>query len=133
MKTKLFVSLLVSLMLASAGCEKQKDAEPPELTFKEGPGYISSNSNVGPNNQVTFGVIGRKNKAALTTFIIYQAYDNFSYQQIYLYTLNSNEKETFSHDYQITTRSESGTERYKFTLTDADGNTAVREIFLKVQ
>jgi hypothetical protein len=122
----LFVSLLVC-------CKKEKEPQLPEVSFKTGTGYISANTTVGKNNQLTVGVIARKNKAALKTFTVYQAYDNFSYQQVYLYTLKASEAENFSYDYSFTTRSESGREKYKFTVTDGDGNTGLKELFLEVQ
>lgn len=117
----------------TVSCKKEKDPELPEVSFKEGMGYVSSNTTVGKSNQITIGVTAKKNKATLKTFTVYQAYDNFEYQQVYIYTLLSNEGENFSRDYQFTTRTESGREKYKFTVTDADGNTGIKEIILQVQ
>lgn len=117
----------------TVSCKKEKDPELPEVSFKEGMGYVSSNTTVGKSNQITIGVTAKKNKATLKTFTVYQAYDNFEYQQVYIYTLLSHEGENFSRDYQFTTRTESGREKYKFTVSDADGNTGIKEIILQVQ
>lgn len=131
---KVIPYLLLLLMISVTGsCKKEKDPELPEVSFKEGMGYVSSNTTVGKSNMITVGVTAKKNKATLKTFAVYQAYDNFEYQQVYLYTLMSNEGENFSRDYQFTTRTESGREKYKFTVTDADGNTGMKEIILQVQ
>ncbi|MBL7929465.1 MAG: hypothetical protein JNL47_08385 [Bacteroidia bacterium] len=131
---KIISSLLLLLMISlTVSCKKEKDPELPEVSFKEGMGYVSSNTTVGKSNQITIGVTAKKNKATLKTFTVYQAYDNFEYQQVYIYTLLSNEGENFSRDYQFTTRTESGREKYKFTVTDADGNTGIKEIILQVQ
>lgn len=131
---KIISSLLLLLMISlTVSCKKEKDPELPEVSFKEGMGYVSSNTTVGKSNQITIGVTAKKNKATLKTFTVYQAYDNFEYQQVYIYTLLSKEGENFSRDYQFTTRTESGREKYKFTVTDADGNTGIKEIILQVQ
>lgn len=133
MKKSISSLLLILLLAATVSCKKEKDPELPEVSFKEGMGYVSSNTTVGKSNQITVGVTARKNKATLKTFTVYQAYDNFEYQQVYIYTLMSNEGENFSRDYQFTTRTESGREKYKFTVTDAEGNTGIKEIILQVQ
>lgn len=125
--------LMFLLTITTTSCKKEKDPELPEVSFKEGMGYVSSNTTVGKSNQITIGVTSRKNKATLKTFTVYQAYDNFEYQQDYIYTLMNNEGENFSRDYQFTTRTESGREKYKFTVTDSEGNTGVKEIILQVQ
>lgn len=131
---KIISSLLLLLMISlTVSCKKEKDPELPEVSFKEGMGYVSSNTTVGKSNQITIGVTAKKNKATLKTFTVYQAYDNFEYQQVYIYTLLSHEGENFSRDYQFTTRTESGREKYKFTVSDADGNTGIKEIILQVQ
>jgi hypothetical protein len=127
------VLLYLFIITVTASCKKEKDPELPEVSFKSGMGYVSESTTVGKSNQLTIGVTARKNKAPLKTFIVYQAYDNFEYQQVYLYTLMSNEGESFSRDYQFTTRTEGGRERYKFTVTDAEGNTGFKEIILQVQ
>lgn len=133
MKKSISSLLLILLLAATVSCKKEKDPELPEVSFKEGMGYVSSNTTVGKSNQITVGVTARKNKATLKTFTVYQAYDNFEYQQVYIYTLLSSEGEHFSRDYQFTTRTESGREKYKFTVTDAEGNTGIKEIILQVQ
>jgi hypothetical protein len=127
------ISCLLLLLTITASCKKEKDPELPEVSFREGMGYVSSNTTVGKSNQLTVGVTAKKNKAALKTFTVYQAYDNFDYQQVFIYTLQSSENENFSHDYQFTTRTEGGREKYKFTVTDAEGNTGEKEIILQVQ
>lgn len=131
---KIISSLLLLLTITvTVSCKKEKDPELPEVSFREGMGYVSSNTTVGKSNMITVGITAKKNKATLKTFTVYQAYDNFEYQQVYIYTLLSNEGENFSRDYQFTTRTESGREKYKFTVTDAEGNTGVKEIILQVQ
>ncbi len=125
--------MLLLMITITVSCKKEKDPELPEVFFKEGMGYVSSNTTIGKSNMITVGVTAKKNKATLKTFTVYQAYDNFEYQQVYIYTLMSNEGENFSRDYQFTTRTESGREKYKFTVTDADGNTGIKEILLQVQ
>ncbi len=125
--------MLLGMITITVSCKKEKDPELPEVSFIDGMGYVSSNTTVGKSNIITIGVTAKKNKAMLKTFAVYQAYDNFEYQQVYIYTLMSNERENFSRDYQFTTRTDSGREKYKFTVTDADGNTGVKEIILQVQ
>lgn len=133
MKKVISSLLLLWMMMVTVSCKKEKDPELPEVSFKEGMGYVSANTTVGKSNIITIGITAKKNKATLKTFTVYQAYDNFEYQQVYIYTLLSNEGDNFSRDYQFTTRAESGREKYKFTVTDADGNTGVKEIILQVQ
>ncbi|MCC6383566.1 MAG: hypothetical protein LC117_05910 [Bacteroidia bacterium] len=125
--------LFLSIILTGSSCKKEKDPELPEIQFKEGPGYISSNSTLGKNNQITVGITAKKNQASLRSFMVYQSYDNSTYQQVFIYTLAINESNFFSKDYDIITRDESGTEKYKFTVADSEGNTAFKELTIKVQ
>lgn len=133
-KIYLFTRILpIGVILFFASCKKEKDAELPEISFKQGSGYLHQNSVVNRSTVYKVGFVADKTKAKLRVFKVFRSADTGEYLLVFNYTLKESEKEHFEDDYEFSSMNESGTERYKFTIEDFDGNIAEKTIVLTVQ
>ena len=126
------IVLFLSIIFLQASCAKEKDAEPPEFSFKKGSNYLSANASVGKGEVYTIGVIADKSKRDLRKFEVNVSYDGGGYDQHLSYLLKNDEKSHFERDVKITTRNELGSERWQFEISDIDGSTSEMEISLAV-
>jgi hypothetical protein len=124
--------LLLPLLLVQLSCKKQKDATLPDLAFSDDPKYVSSNAEVGQGTVLTVGIQAEKTKKDLRKFEVRYSYDGDQYDKFSSELIPSDQKTRFFREVKITTRSEQGIERWRFEVSDIDGNTASEEIVLTV-
>ena len=126
-------SLVMVLLMTS--CKKDKDPRiPPDMVFKTGSGYISADAVVNLQDTLTVGIIATKTEDDLKSFNVSYAYDgSATTTTFYNYYLQSSEINSYSHDVQIITRNQAGSERWVFSIVDRDGNITQKSITLTVQ
>ena len=138
MKNKIITSTLLILVLfgtlTSMSCKKEKDPRvPPDLALKTGANYISSDMTVLQNDTLLVGVTATKTEDKLNTFNVSYVYDGGASVSKSNETILGAEEDGFSRDIKIITRSQSGTEKWTFTVTDLDGNITSKSLILTVQ
>lgn len=137
MKTSASVKLICGLALIativfSSSCKKEKDQQiPPDISFKTGAGYTSSNVTLGKDSTITVGVTASKteDKDLLTRFVATQQYDAAAATTILNESFN---QDTYSKDMTITTRNVTGVEKYTYTIINRDGLTKTISLVLTV-
>ena len=123
------------LVISVASCKKEEDAHvPPDVQFKTGTGYTSDDATVAAGDSVLVGIIATKTEDELKTFNVSYAYDGAtSTTTAFNLPLSGSQEESYTTDYTIATRSQAGTEKWSFTITDRDGNITTKSITLTVQ
>lgn len=135
-KLQFKVLLIAAIMITViASCEKDEDQRtPPDVQFKTGSGYTSSDAITGQGATVLVGIIATKTEDELKTFNVSYAYDGAtSTITDTTITLTTAQEDSYLTDYTILTRSQAGTEKWSFTVTDRDGNITSKSITLTVQ
>jgi hypothetical protein len=125
---------LIALLLLSLSCKKEKDKQiPPDIAFKTGPGYVSSNATVGINDTIQVGITASKteDKDLLVRFVATQQYDA-SATVVTLMNESFNE-DNYSKDMTIITRKVVGIETYTYTIINRDGLTNTVTLVLTVK
>jgi hypothetical protein len=132
---KVFCGLaLIALFIFSSSCKKEKDQQiPPDIAFKTGAGYISSNATVGRNDTLQVGITASKteDKDLLVRFVVTQQYDADQYVTTLLN--ESFNEDTYSKDMTIITRKIAGIETYTYTIINRDGLTKTVTLVLTVK
>ncbi len=123
-----------SLVIFYSGCEKEKEEEiPPEISFKTGATYTSSDVTVAPGSSVTVGIVVVKVEDDLKSYNVSVAYDGATTTTtIQDFTIPDAEKEHYEKDVTFSVRNMVGTEKYYFTITDSDGNIAQLSLTITV-
>lgn len=136
MKFNVFSRSLISVFILSVffiSCKKQKDAKPPEISFKSGGIYTSLSSDATTNTDITVGIVAIKNEAELRFLEIEYSYDSGNFATKTTYNMKSNEKDRYELDYVFKTRNEIGIEIWRFTIHDLNGNTASKDLRINVK
>jgi protease II len=124
MKNTLYTTFVILFSIIFFSCEKDEH-KPPTVVFKTGGSYTSSDATIAQNTSVTFGIKATKTEDELKTLNVSYAYDAATTTTTYsTITLSDAEEKGFEKDVVITTRSQTGTEKWIFTVTDKDGNMA---------
>lgn len=130
----LFVLLLIILGVSSCKKEEVDPHVPPALEFKTGAGYTSADATVGMQDTLVIGITASITEDELMSFNVSYDYDaSGSTTTFYNYALSASETQSYSHDTQIVTRNQAGTEEWIFTIVDRDGNITSKSITLTVQ
>lgn len=116
-------------------CKKNVDPHvPPDVVFKTGTGYTSTDATVGLEDTLLVGIIATKTEDDMKSYNVSYAYDgSTTTTTFYNYLLTADEYTSYSHDIEIITRNQAGTERWVFTIVDRDGNITQKTINLTVQ
>lgn len=120
MKNRLTQLSLLVILLTLGSCDEGKL---PNIAFKSGPNYISSDATVGKLETVTFGIEASKaeKKDPLKKFNVSVSFDGGDNTTLIQKDLDSSQGDNFEEDVEITTRDQAGTEKYTFTVTNRDG------------
>ncbi|HXL57685.1 MAG TPA: hypothetical protein VN958_15600 [Chitinophagaceae bacterium] len=118
----IIVSLTALLILASVSCKKDP-GRLPDISFKTGVGYISSDATVARNTAFKIGINAAKTEDndILKIFNISVSYDGGASSTLYTETLTAAQEDNYSYDLIRNTRNQAGTEKYTFTITNRDG------------
>jgi hypothetical protein len=133
MKTKILSILFIVALVSFSSCELFDPHKPPSISFKTGTDYTSEDVTVAKGTTIKVGVIGNKEEDNMKTYNISYSYDAATTTTTKeTFTLSGSEEQHYEKDYDITTRSESGIEKWYFTITDRDGNIAKLSLTLTV-
>ncbi len=129
-----FISILLLAALFLFSTCKKDHRKPPVITLKTAAGYTSSDATVAKIQNIKVGVLGDKVEDDMLTLNVSYSFDNTSTTvTAQTITLSGTEQQHFDKDITFTTRNQSGTEKWIFTITDKDGNIAQKQIVLTVQ
>src|SRR4051812_17918550 len=114
MKTKIILVLLSTLLIAANCKKKKKDPHvPPDVSFKNGAGYITGDVTLSKQDTVKVGIIAAKTEDDLKSYNASYAYDGAgTTTTFYNYYLQASEYEHYEKDLQIVTRNQAGNEKW---------------------
>ncbi|MGZ3901910.1 MAG: hypothetical protein ACXVNO_06815 [Bacteroidia bacterium] len=133
---KKIITLILLSCLFFVNCKKKKvdPHVPPDVTFKTGGKYISGDVTRAKNDTMMVGITATKTEDNLKSYNISVAYDGASTTTTkFNYLMLESEYEGYSHDYQLITRNQAGSERWVFSIVDRDGNITQKTINITVQ
>ena len=134
-KSVLSFSLFIAIFVFINACSKEEDKMiPPVLEFKTGTGYTSADATVGKNTAVKIGIHAEKTEGEdyLKTFSGGHAFDGGAETNDSTMILPESAHDLFETDINITTRNQTGLEKYIFTITNRDGLIVSKSITLTV-
>src|SRR6187399_397959 len=117
MKTLLRI-LACMFVIGVVSCKKEKDAHvPPDVVFKTGAGYTSSDATVSKQDTLLVGITATKTEDDLKSYNASYAYDGASTTTTFFnYYVSSSEYLSYSKDLEIVTRNVAGSERWVFSI-----------------
>jgi hypothetical protein len=135
---KLFAMLFVAWSVVTViSCKKDEDKrEPPVIELESGTGLTNADATVAQGDSIHVGVHVERTEDELNTFDVSVFYDGStsSSTSIHNEVLSGTESDDgFDRDVDFAVRSQAGTEKYVFTVTDKDGNIAQASFTLTVQ
>ncbi len=115
-----------------SSCKKDKHI-PPSISFKTTAGYTSGDGAAARNTLIKVGIVADKEEDDMLTYNVSYAYDAAATTTTsQSFGLTGTEQQHYDKDVTFTTRNQAGTEKWVFTITDADGNIAQKQIILTV-
>ena len=128
----LFVALTVTVLYS---CNKNTDQKtPPDIELESGAGLTSADATVAQGDSVFTAVHVVKTEDELNTFNVSVFYDGAtSSSSLVNEIISGSEQDGFDRDFNFAVRTQAGTEKYVYTVTDKDGNIAQTSITLTVQ
>ena len=133
---KKIITLILLSCLFFVNCKKKKADPhvPPDVNYKTGGKYISGDVTRAKNDTMMVGMTATKTEDNLKSYNISVAYDRASTTTTkFNYCMLESEYESYSHDYQLITRNQAGSERWVFSIIDRDGNITQKTINITVQ
>jgi hypothetical protein len=131
MKTIVSLGIFCSLIFF-ASCEKEAEI-PPKIQFKTDTGYLSADGKVAKGANLKAGISITKVEDELKTLNVSVAYDGATNTETKQKIDISGDPDNFSKDIEFTSRNQAGSEKWYFTVTDSDGNTAQVSLNLNVE
>jgi hypothetical protein len=125
MKNILSISAFLFAILLISSCKKEEDeGKLPNIAFKTGATYVSSDITLSKDTTITVGITASKSEPndLLISFDASKSYDNaVSFSSVFSETLTGSNGDAYSKDLTIQTRSVAGSEKYTFTVINKDG------------
>ncbi|MEP6712520.1 MAG: hypothetical protein ABJA37_08900 [Ferruginibacter sp.] len=116
-------SFLFAFVFLFNSCKKD-EGKLPNIAFKTGATYTSANATIAKNTPFTVGIIASLAESGdiLKTFDASVAYDaSANSTSFFNETLTGAQGNNYDKDLVLTTRSQSGSEKWTFTVTNRDG------------
>ncbi|HQQ94131.1 MAG TPA: hypothetical protein PLQ93_06220 [Bacteroidia bacterium] len=136
MKTNLiYLNIILVMSLGLMSCKKKKPDPhvPPDVSFKTGGPYTSSDKGLNRSDTILVGIQAKKTEDDLKSYNVSYYFDgNTNSTTFYNYLMNSSEVQAYDHDIKIGTRNQAGTEKWVFSIVDRDGNITQKTIVLTV-
>ncbi len=137
MKRKTISILAMAAVAATfffTSCEKD-EGKLPNISFKTGSGYLSSNDSIQQGDTVVVGINASKaeDKDVLKSFDASKSYDNGASASFLSESLSGGNQDNYSKDMTIIARKQAGQESYTFTVVNKDGlkNSISLTLFVK--
>jgi hypothetical protein len=120
--SRLNLAVITMVTFTISSCEKDKGIL-PDISFKAGAGYTSTDASIAKNTNFLVGINAARteDKDVLKTFNASVSFDGGSSTTIYNEVLTTAQGDNYTYDLNLTTRNQSGTEKYSFTITNRDG------------
>ncbi len=139
MKKVITLSIL-ALVFIGTSCKKKSTSSagvdpriPPDMAFKTGGKYVSTNVTRNKLDTVLVGVIVTKTEDNLTSFNASVSYDgSTTTTSFFNHHLSSLEYNGYTIDVTYITRNQAGTEVLTYTIVDRDGNITKKSITVTV-
>jgi hypothetical protein len=129
---KTILSFLLCGCVLFFSCNKEKSG--PRIAFNTGSGFVSGNIVVAPGSSFVVGIICDKTSDDLGMLYTEYAYDNANTGTLHRrYYAGPDEREHFEQNITITTRAQTGNERWIFNMNDREGRISKLEIRVTVQ
>lgn len=124
---KISAIALLGITMFTVSCEKD-EGKLPEIMFKTGAGYTSTDVNKVAGSEITIGIEAEKNEEekedVLKKFDISKSVNGGTNTSVYNVDLEEAEGDAYAYDYTTTVGTTAGdTEKYTFTVTNRDGLT----------
>jgi VCBS repeat-containing protein len=135
MKNILLSIMLLSVIALISSCEKD-EGKLPNISFKTGGSYISTDATLAGGSVITIGINSSKaeDKDVLKKFNISQSVNGAAATSAFSKDLSGSEGDNYSYDYTATLGTTSGqTTKYTFTVTNRDGLTNQVSLTVTVQ
>lgn len=135
MKNILKAALLLFLAINLSSCEKDEGI-PPDLSFKTGAGYTSSDATLASGTLLKVGVEADRteDKDNLKVFNVSKSVDGGTAQTVLNKSLTDDEGVHFEYDFTETLEGESGQVNvYTFTITNRDGITNQLQLKITIE
>lgn len=138
---KKIISLsLITLVLIGTACKKKTAAQasadprvPPDMAFKTGANYTSTDITATRQDTLLIGVIVTKTEDNLTSFNASASYDgSITTTSFFNHHLSSSEYNNYTVDVPYYTRNQAGSEVLTFSIVDRDGNITKKSITVTV-
>lgn len=122
-KNLIIIALLVASSLTIISCSKDARMK-PSVTFKTNAGYLTKDTTLGKSTAFTIGIDVKKTEDELQSYTASSSFDGGTKANIEntSFKIFSKERDGFEKTHNLTTRNAAGTEKYEFTVSDADGN-----------
>ncbi|AVR45414.1 hypothetical protein C7S20_09095 [Christiangramia fulva] len=135
MKYALKAALLLFLTINLSSCEKDEGI-PPELNFKTGAGYTSSDATLASGTVLKVGIEADRteDKDNLKVFNVSKSIDGGTPETVLNKSLTDDQGVHFEYDFTETLEGESGQVNvYTFTITNRDGITNQLELEITIE
>lgn len=123
MKKVINIFMLLSIIAAFVSCEKDS-GKLPNISFKTGGNYISTNTTIAAGSAILIGIDASKSEDAdvLKKINVSKSINGGTATTVYTKDLSGTEGDTYSYDYNETLANNiSETDTYTFTVTNRDG------------
>ena len=130
---KSILFLVLAFGIISFSCKKD-EMIPPTIDFTTGTGYTSTDSHIALDTDFKIGVTAKRteDKDDLKTFVVTVSFDGEAATTIDNVTIPAAQAGEFTKDYDLTTRTTTGTEKFTFTVTNRDGLITTKTIVITV-
>lgn len=125
-------TICICALLITSSCKKD-DAKSPSLNFKVDASHTSTDISVAPGTTITVGVICDQGSDPMKIVYSEVAYDGANVDSLYTRLEVPQGTTHYEVDFTITTRSQTGTERWTFNVNDKDGRLTEKEIRIVCQ
>lgn len=125
MKLSFGMIMLLSIISLFSACKKD-EGKLPNISFKTGPVYISSDVTLATTSVVVIGITASKSEEedVLKKFTVSKSINGATATTQYSQDLTGAEGDTYSHDYtEVLSGNHGDTIKYTFTVTNRDGLT----------
>lgn len=123
--------LLTGLSFAFSSCKKE--VKPPTLNFRVDATHTSTDVHVTPGTTIVVGVICEQGDDPMKLVYSEVAYDGANVDSLYTRHEVPAGTSHYEVDFTITTRNQTGTERWTFNVNDKDGRLTEKEIRIVCQ
>ena len=118
----LSLATILITLISTSSCERDKGIL-PDISFKTGTGYTSADATIAKSTSFLVGINAARteDKDVLKTFNASVSYDGGASTTVYSEALTSAQGDNYTHDLNLATRNQAGTEKFSFTISNRDG------------